>query len=172
MFPDLPVSRFLMALNDYDIPYIDCAHSLSPSQMNGVAFVGVLLLTAVFALPPSVQDALLQLFINTVLNTTTVFMFTLGKYNATTSIVLSLAIVAVVMIGGYYYDLPRKKRNEIFDKGNPLFNFINVVFFQNEAKDAKSAQGSVLSKSLMRSNGWTRSMSSYLVEEEEEEDIG
>ena len=146
MFPELPVSRFLMCLNDYDIPYFDVSHSVSGDYMSTVGSIVVVLLALLFWLPVSIQDTLIRFVAHAFTNVPALVLFQVGKYNVASSAILALLIIAIVLGGGYFYELTPAQQKELLKEDNLIVNILNATIYRKEngPKEKYTVQESAL----------------------------
>ena len=115
LFPDLPVARFLISLNDYDVPFFripDYSQDLAvTSCLRSTAAVAVYLLTM---LPFSLQDTIVDVVGIIVINLIALAFYLLGR------LVLGLAVAIVVILAllfclreTKYLDKLRQKKTKI-----------------------------------------------------------
>ena len=131
LFPDLPVSRFLMSVNDYDIPKfaVEPSYYYYSEPFASLARFTMAVVNVLTTLPFSVQDTVVDIFGTVVINLLAIAFYLLGR------VVMGVAIALVVLIliafwlrETKYLDRLRKKKTVVdFKKYLPPPNQKRVV---------------------------------------------
>jgi len=104
MYPALPISRFLMSLNDHDIPYKP-RHSVW--VLPYLYFIaGLLSLTL---LPEALQESSLEILSGVILDFGAIGFYVLGRKSFIAAVVITLGVVGIILVREWYkYGLPCK----------------------------------------------------------------
>jgi len=94
LFPDLPVSRFLMSVNDYDIPYFHPDLHTSSTPVALLAAAGTALVAGLTSLPFSVQDSVVDILGTVLINAIAISFYLLGSVVPA----VAFAIVALLLL--------------------------------------------------------------------------
>jgi hypothetical protein len=116
LFPDLPVARFLMSVNDYDIPKftIEPSYYGYPEPVGTVLRATTTVVAGLTQLPFSVQDSLVDIIGTVTINLIAISFYLLGRIIMGVAIALVvLLIIAVWLRETKYLDKLRKKKTAV-----------------------------------------------------------
>ena len=154
LFPHLPVSRFLMSVNDYDIPKftVDPTHYGYPEPIATLMRVSTAVVAFLTQLPFSIQDSVVDVLGTVVINLVAISFYLLG------TMVLGLAIALVVVLAiafwlretNYLSKLRKKKTTLDFKKFIPPPRSNKVVPVDVVSKISDDFDRKVLFKSQFK----------------------
>jgi len=98
MFPGLPISRFLLSMNDHDVPKFSLSSTSSGSLIRFVIALGTIAVYAIALMPYTIQDMVIELVANIFLNGVGLGFILFGKLNAVASALIAIALIAIVVI--------------------------------------------------------------------------
>jgi len=116
LFPHLPVARFLMSMNDYDVPKfaVEPSYYHYSEPHRSLARANIAIVTLLTRLPFSVQDTIVDIFGTVSINLLAIAFYLLGK------LIMGLAIALVVLLflviwlrETKYLDRLRKKKTVV-----------------------------------------------------------
>lgn len=143
LYPHLPVSRFLLALNDYDVPIFDTHYE--SVQDEGIVLASIFTVTSsiglAFALcPPRVQDLILDMLGSAGVNLSLIAFCFVGTLSAIASVLVGLAMASYL----FYREYKAKKARDNPEATKEARRLARM----NEQTKRIRAQNAKLAKSL------------------------
>eukprot|EP01035_Chromulina_nebulosa_P020554 gene20554-26659_t len=125
MFPHLPVSRFLLTLNDFDVPRFRLDNQINRIAQRIALSLYIIAMYIFTALPTTVQDAFIDVFATGAINVLAVAMYYLGSTSiAGVAVVLAVMFILLLL---HFLGLLRYKVLRSFIKNSKWFRRNNAV---------------------------------------------
>eukprot|EP00428_Durinskia_dybowskii_P066081 CAMPEP_0170367638 /NCGR_PEP_ID=MMETSP0117_2-20130122/7035_1 /TAXON_ID=400756 /ORGANISM="Durinskia baltica, Strain CSIRO CS-38" /LENGTH=486 /DNA_ID=CAMNT_0010622261 /DNA_START=363 /DNA_END=1823 /DNA_ORIENTATION=- len=131
LFPHLPVARFLISVNDYDIPKftVDPSHHSMSEPFATLMRINIALVAFLTQLPFSVQDSIVDILGTVFINVIAIGLFLLG--NAVLGAAIAVVVVILIAIWlretQFLNSLRKKKTSLNFKKYIPAPSPVRVV---------------------------------------------
>jgi hypothetical protein len=121
-FPHLPISRFLLSLNDYDVPHY--SNTAMPMKLKrgfawwyalAVAMTTVFLSLSTLLVEP-LGDVLAELVFVTGIEVTMVVLYYIGTGSTIMGVLIAVGILSIPFVREWYMNILRRRENRKMDK--------------------------------------------------------